>query len=91
MRTIIPISIGLTRYSGKKFAFINLISAWMWAAITIVPVWYFGEQILVVLEWAKAHWYFALPIAATVGGTIIWYFNKMTKKHEKKDRNCKSV
>jgi len=89
MRTIIPISIGLTRYSGKKFAFINLISAWMWAAITIVPVWYFGEQILVVLHWAKEHWYLALPIAATFGGGIIWYFNKMTKRHEKKERKCK--
>ncbi|MWV67680.1 DedA family protein [Helicobacter saguini] len=46
LRTIIPISIGLTRYSAIKFAIINLISAWVWAAITIVPAWYFGEQIL---------------------------------------------
>ena len=87
MRTVIPISIGLTRYSGKKFAFINLISAWCWAGITIVPVWYFGEEILFVLDWAKQHWYFALPIAATFGGTIIWYFNTMTKKHEKRLKN----
>ena len=42
MRTIIPISIGLTRYDAKMFAFINLLSAWVWASITIVPVWYFG-------------------------------------------------
>ena len=84
MRTIIPISIGLTRYNSKKFAFINLISAWMWAAITIVPVWYFGKEILVVLDWAKEHWYMALPLAAVFGGTIIWYFNKMTRKHEEK-------
>ncbi len=53
MRTIIPISIGLTRYDARKFAFINLISAWCWAALTIVPVWYFGEQIMIVLHWAK--------------------------------------
>ena len=33
MRTIIPISIGLTRYDAKNFTFINLISAWCWAAI----------------------------------------------------------
>ncbi len=38
MRTIIPISIGLTRYCAKTFAFINLISAWCWAAITIVRI-----------------------------------------------------
>ena len=46
LRTIIPISIGLTRYSAIKFALINLISAWVWAAITIVPAWYFGAEIL---------------------------------------------
>lgn len=82
MRTIIPISIGLTRYSAKMFAFINIISAWCWAAITIVPVWYFGEEILKVLEWLKSHWYLALPIAAIFGGSIIYYFNKATKKAE---------
>lgn len=80
MRTIIPISIGLTRYDAKKFAFINLISAWVWAAITIVPVWYFGEEIMIVLHWAKEHWYFAIPIALTLGGAIIYYFSKATKK-----------
>ena len=87
MRTIIPISIGLTRYSAKMFAFINLISAWCWAAITIVPVWYFGEEILKLLHWAKEHWYFALPFAVLFGGSIIYYFNKATKKDiKRKDR-----
>lgn len=83
MRTIIPISIGLTRYSGKTFAFINLISAWCWAAITIVPAWYFGEEILVVLSWVKEHWYFAAPVGVAFGGSIVYYFHVMTKKKEK--------
>ncbi len=83
MRTIIPISIGLTRYNAKTFAFINLISAWCWAALTILPVWYFGKEILVILEWAKAHWYLAIPLALIVGGSIIYIFNKATKKVNK--------
>lgn len=83
MRTIIPISIGLTRYSAKTFAFINLISAWCWAAITIVPTWYFGEEILIVLKWAKEHWYYAAPFGALIGGSILYYFHKVTKKKEK--------
>lgn len=83
MRTIIPISIGLTRYSGKTFALINLISAWCWAALTIVPAWYFGEEILEVLKWVKNHWYFALPFALIIGGSILYYFNTVTKKKEK--------
>ncbi len=83
MRTIIPISIGLTRYSAKMFAFINLISAWCWAAVTIVPAWYFGEEILVVLKWAKDHWYYAAPFGILIGGSIIYYFHTVTKKKEK--------
>ncbi len=84
MRTVIPISIGLTRYSAKTFAFINLISAWCWGAITIVPVWYFGEEILEILRIAKEHWYFAIPFALIIGGTIYWYFHKATQKNNKK-------
>ncbi|AJC93984.1 DedA family protein [Campylobacter volucris] len=61
-RTIIPMSIGLTRYSAKKFAFINLISAWAWAAITILLAWFFGEEIWLGVKWAGEHWYFAIPI-----------------------------
>jgi len=80
MRTIIPIAIGLTRYDAKLFAIINLISAWMWGAITIVPVWYFGEEILEILKAAKEYWYVAVPFALAIGGSIIYYFNKATKK-----------
>lgn len=87
MRTIIPISIGLTRYSAKVFAFINLLSAWCWAAITILPVWYFGDAILELLEIAKQHWYFAIPFALVFGGSIIYYFQTATKKKEKKERD----
>jgi len=84
MRTIIPLSIGLTRYSAKKFAFINLISAWSWAAITIIPVWYFGEQILGVLQWAREHWYLALPLAIVFVAGTFYYFHVATKKIEEK-------
>ncbi|OCL86285.1 DedA family protein [Arcobacter porcinus] len=84
MRTIIPMSIGITRYDARKFAFINLISAWAWASITILPVWYFGNEIMVVLHWAKEHWYMAIPIAILFGGGIIYMFNKATRKIERK-------
>lgn len=80
MRTIIPISIGLTRYSAKKFAIINLLSAWCWAAVTITPAWFFGQEILVLIHWVKAHWYFALPLAAIFGGSIYYYFHKVTER-----------
>ena len=79
LRTIIPITIGLTRYDAKKFAFINLVSAWAWATITIVPAYIFGEEILEILKIAKEHWYFALPLAVVMAGGIMYFF-KITEK-----------
>jgi len=80
LRTVIPISIGLTRYDAKTFALINLLSAWCWGALTILPAWYFGQEILIIIQWAKQHWYFAIPLAGTVGGSIYYYFHKVTDK-----------
>ncbi len=77
LRTVIPMSIGITKYSGQKFAFINLISAWIWAAITVTPAYYFGAEILSVLQYAKQHWYFALPVAGGFLFATLTYFKKM--------------
>jgi membrane protein DedA with SNARE-associated domain len=91
MRTIIPISIGLTRYSAKTFAFINLISAWCWAAITIVPVWYFGDEILELLKVAKEYWYLAIPFALLLGGSILYLFHNATKVDRKKNKRKETI
>ncbi len=84
LRTIIPMAIGLTRYSAKKFAFINLLSGWVWASITIIPAYIFGEEILNILSVAKEYWFIAILVAG-VFIISIWYFfhNKSkTKKVE---------
>lgn len=88
LRTIIPMTIGLTRYDAKKFAFINLISAWCWAAITIIPAYFLGEHILELLEKAKEHWYLAIPIAALFLGGLLYGFKKIENKilNERKHR-----
>ncbi|MCX7084273.1 MAG: DedA family protein [Methylococcales bacterium] len=77
LRTVIPMSIGITKYSAKKFAFINLLSAWVWAAITVTPAYIYGAQILELLAFAKAHWYFALPIAGGFLYGLYYYFSKL--------------
>lgn len=86
MRTVIPMAIGTTRYSSKKFAFINLISALVWASITIVLTWYFGEVILNVVHWIKAHWYFALPFGGAIAFGIYYLSHKYTQKKPKKEK-----
>lgn len=82
MRTVIPMSIGVTRYSAKTFAFINLISALVWAAITILLAYFFGEQLLQIVHYGKEHYYIAIPFALILGGGIYYYLHRATTKVE---------
>jgi len=91
MRTVIPIAIGLTRYDYRKFAIINVFSAWCWATVTIMPVWYFGDEIIELLKQAKEYWYLAIPLALGFIGTVSYYFNKATKKKFKTFVNKKDT
>lgn len=89
LRTVIPISIGITKYSAKRFALINLLSAWAWAAITITPAYLLGAEILGLLNYAKQHWYFALPLAGGFIYGIYRYFHKLEqqllqRRHERR-------
>jgi membrane protein DedA with SNARE-associated domain len=79
LRTVIPMSIGITKYSAKKFALINLISAWVWAAITITPAYFYGAEILSILAYSKQHWYYALPIAGGFFYGVYAYFQKLER------------
>jgi membrane protein DedA with SNARE-associated domain len=87
LRTVIPMSIGITKYSSKQFALINLISAWVWAAITITPAYFFGAEILNILAIAKQHWYFALPVAGAFLYAVYTYFHKLEQHLLQKRQN----
>ena len=89
-RVIIPMTIGLTGYSAKKYALINLISAWCWAAITIIPAWVLGEHILDILHKAKEHWYIAVPVVAIFLGALLYGFKRIENKilNERKHRGA---
>ena len=87
LRTVIPMSIGITKYSGKKFAFINLLSAWAWAFITVTPAYYYGAERLALRGYAREHWYFALPVAAGFVFGIYTYFNRLEQHLLNKRKN----
>jgi len=79
MRSIIPLAVGLSGYDKKKFAIINFFSAFVWASITIIPAYIYGEEILGLIHWAKSHWYLSVGFLAIVFG-ILWYLNKKEEK-----------
>lgn len=84
MRTVIPMSIGVTRYSAKTFALINLVSALIWAAITIILAYYFGEELLAIVHYAKEHYYITIPFAIILASGIYYYLHKVTQKVQNK-------
>jgi membrane protein DedA with SNARE-associated domain len=86
LRTIIPISIGLTKYSAKSFAFINLISAWCWASVTIIPVWYFGKEVLIIIDIAKEYWYVVLILISIFFTSLYLYFKSTSIKAKKNNK-----
>ena len=83
MRTIIPIAIGISGYDSKKYAIINFFSALIWASLTIIPSYIFGEEILSILKWLKHHWYFAILFALSIIA-LLWYIDY---KEEKRREN----
>lgn len=90
-RTIIPMSIGVTRYNAKKFAIINLLSAWIWASITILLAWYFGDLIQEFLKWAESHWYYAAILVVSFLILLLYGFKQIEKAilKEKRGNKCK--
>lgn len=84
LRTIIPITIGTTRLCWRKFAFINLISSFVWASITIVLSYKFGDIILEILKYVKTHWYVAIPVGVLTAFLILKYVNHVSRKKVKK-------
>lgn len=85
-RAIIPMSIGITRYDQKKFAFINLISSFSWAFFTIILAWYFGDEIWHFVNFIEKHWYVALPVIVLFFGLLFYGFKQMEKGFLKKNK-----
>lgn len=85
LRTIIPMAIGLTRYSAKRFALINYLSALVWASITIVLAYWFGAELLNLVKWAKDHFYLAFFLAGTIGGSIYFFLHRASQRSRRRN------
>jgi membrane protein DedA with SNARE-associated domain len=84
LRTVLPMAIGTTKYDNKKFALINFISAIVWACVTIIPTYIYGDVILGILKYMKAHWYFALPLLFTILGSFYYYMHKHSQPKKRR-------
>lgn len=84
MRTVLPMSIGTTRYPAYKFGIINLISSWIWAFIVVALTEYFGEEIFQVIDWFADHPLILISIVVVILLSVWWVFHTQTKKKERR-------
>lgn len=83
VKTIVPIAIGLTKYSFKKFAILNIFGALLWSLVFGLGSYYSGGFLLSITEFiTKSPW--IAPLMLVGFASILWiYLTKATKKLSK--------
>lgn len=80
IKTLVPLAIGLTKYSFTKFSMINAISAAVWAISLGLLSYYLGEPLMELFDYIKSNPWIMPIIMALIFGLIILYFKRATRK-----------
>ncbi|MFA5235145.1 MAG: DedA family protein [Sulfurimonas sp.] len=83
IKTIIPITIGLTKYDFRKFAIFNVFGAGVWALVFGFGSYYSGGFLVKLAETISQKPWIAPIILVTFGGTLWLYMTYATKKKVK--------
>jgi integral membrane protein len=80
LKTLVPIAVGLTKYSFVKFSVINAVSAIIWAVGLGMLSFYAGEFVMNAgLYIGERSWIMPAVMFSLLG--LIWYYlNKFSKK-----------
>ncbi len=80
VKTVVPLAIGITKYSQPKFLFLNFLAAFIWAIAVGSVVYMSGGAILKLLDYVENYPWIAPLMLITVLGTTYLYLTKATKK-----------
>ena len=84
VKTLVPIAVGLTKYSFIKFSAINFISSLIWAVVLGAASYKAGDIFMRAGDYLGAHGYI-MPLAMGCALGAIWYFlQKATAKKGKR-------
>jgi membrane protein DedA with SNARE-associated domain len=80
VKTLVPIAMGLSRYSYLKFAILNIPASLLFATFFGLLSYKGGEQIVNAFEVIKSNpWIYPVVLVTLI--SLIWlYFSKVTKK-----------
>jgi len=80
VKTLVPIAMGLSKYSFIKFGLLNLPASIIFSLFFGLLSYKGGEQIVSIFEVIKSNpWIYPL-IIIVLGGAIWYYFDRVTKK-----------
>lgn len=80
IKTLIPLAIGLTKYSFSKFTILNIIASILWGLIVGIGSFMAGEPLIKMYEMVLERPYIAPLIILVFGGLIWFYLVQATKK-----------
>lgn len=76
IKTLIPLTMGLTKYSGVKFTFFNILATIFWVAVVGYSSFVAGEFLLGSVDQFK---YFGLAIVVVVLLLLSYFFKRIEK------------
>jgi len=80
IKTLIPISMALSRYDFKKFGFYNIFASILFVSTIMISAFYAGETIKALFEYFKAYPWIPFVVLASII-TLIWYgMEHLTKR-----------
>lgn len=83
IKTIVPLSIGFTRFSLKKFIFINLFACALWAVIVGFVGFYASALAIALLDYIEGHSYIVPLVLLPLFGLILYALHRFSQKIKK--------
>lgn len=80
LKTLVPLTIGLTKYPQTKFHIINTISAILWALILGIGSYMAGDILMRIAAYFSDNTLLAPLILLSIAGIIWYYFQYATQK-----------
>ena len=80
LKTLVPMTIGLTKYPQVKFHILNTISAIVWAVVLGIGSFMTGDILMRIAAYFSENTFLAPLILLSIIGLIWFYFQTATKK-----------
>ena len=80
LKTLVPMTIGITKYPQAKFHLLNTLSAMVWATVLGLGSYTAGELLMQIAAYFSDNTFMAPVILFSILGLIWFYFQKATQK-----------